>query len=233
VAAPVRKATADLWAEQGGRHVHAGIEVQNGDSDTEFRYGTKFAMLATRPNTLRNNRVILDVEAVPAGKGYGGEARTAVDIIDRVIADPDVRCDGLCHDGAFRGKHSDHAMKRGLTVLSPLHDGTGKPAAFDRLDCGCGEVHDLWTQDGRICERQVLDTGETASAAMPDRQDLHAPQRQRQLPLVCRVRHALLRHRAPRPPRHHRDRCQPRLQPGRAPAPAVKTDTGDSVYDRC
>jgi hypothetical protein len=37
VAASVREATADRWAEHGGRHVHAGIEVQNGDSDTEFR----------------------------------------------------------------------------------------------------------------------------------------------------------------------------------------------------
>ncbi len=49
VAAPVRKATADRWAEQGGRHVHAGIEAQNGKTDTEFRYGTKFAILATAP----------------------------------------------------------------------------------------------------------------------------------------------------------------------------------------
>lgn len=105
--------------------------------------------------------MILDVNAVPAGKGYGGEARTAVDMIDRVIADADVRCDGLCYDGAFRGTHIDHAMKLGLTVVSPLHDSTRKPAAFARLDCACGEVHDLWTQDGRICERQILDTGET------------------------------------------------------------------------
>ena len=96
VAAPVRKATADRWAEDGGRRVHAGIEVQNGESDSEFRYGIKFAMLATRPNAIRNNRVILDVDAVPAGKGYGGEARIATDMIDRVVADPDVRCDGLC-----------------------------------------------------------------------------------------------------------------------------------------
>ncbi|WP_233213495.1 hypothetical protein [Mycobacterium hubeiense] len=160
VAAPVRKATADRWAEQGGRHVHAGIEAQNGESETEFRYGTKFAMLSTRPDAIRNNRVILDVDAVPAGKGYGGEARIALDMIDRVVADPDVRCDGVCYDGAFRGKHVDHAMKRGLTVLSPQHDSTRVPTAFDHVECTCGDVHDLWTADGRICERQVLDTGD-------------------------------------------------------------------------
>lgn len=160
VAAPVRKATADHWAEQGGRHVHAGIEAQNGDSDTEFRYGTKFAMLSTRPDTIRNNRVILDVDAVPAGKGYGGEARVALDMIDRVVADADVRCDGVCYDGAFRGKHIDRAMKLGLTVLSPMHDSTRVPTAFARLECSCGDVHDLWTEDGRICERQILDAGD-------------------------------------------------------------------------
>jgi hypothetical protein len=159
VAAPVRKATADRWAEQGGRRVNAGIEVQNGENDSEFRYGTKFTMLAARPNNIRNNRIILDVDAVPAGKGYGGEARIAVDMIDRVVADPQIRCAGVCYDGAFRGTHIDHAMKLGLTVLSPLHDGTRKPAPLDRIDCKCGDSHDLWTADGRICERQILDGG--------------------------------------------------------------------------
>jgi len=160
VAAPVRKATAERWAEHGGRHVHAGIEAQNGDNGIEFRYGTKFAMLSSRPDTIRNNRVILDVDTVPAGKGYGGEARIALDMIDRVVADPDVRCDGVCYDGAFRGKYIDHAMKHGLTVLSPLHDSARVATAFARLECTCGDVHDLWTADGRICERQVLDTGD-------------------------------------------------------------------------
>jgi hypothetical protein len=161
VAAPVRKATAERWAEQGKRHVHAGIEAQNGENDTEFRYGTKFAMLATRPNAIRNNRVILDIDAVPAGKGYGGEARVAVDMIDRVLADPEIRCHGICYDGALRGTHIDHAMKHGLTVLSPTHGGTRKPTPFAALNCACGAVHDLWTENGRICQRQILDTGET------------------------------------------------------------------------
>jgi hypothetical protein len=74
VAAPVRKTSADRWAEQGRHHVHAGVEAQNGENDTEFRWGIKFAMLATHPDCIRNNRVILDVDTVPVGKGYGGEA---------------------------------------------------------------------------------------------------------------------------------------------------------------
>lgn len=159
VAAPVRKATADRWAENGGRRVHAGIEVQNGENGSEFRWGTKFVLLGTRPDNVRNNRVVLDVDAVPSGKGYGGEARLAIEMIDRVIADPDSRCDGVCYDGAFRGIHIDHCMKHGLTVLSPVHDGTAKPAALTQIVCACGDTHDLWTEGGRICERQILDTG--------------------------------------------------------------------------
>lgn len=49
-------------------------------------------------------------------------------------------------------------MKHGLTVLSRLHDSTRVATAFARLECTCGDIHDLWTADGRICERQVLAT---------------------------------------------------------------------------
>jgi hypothetical protein len=37
----------------------------------------------------------------------------------------------------------------GLTVLVPLPDLTRKSAAIAHIDCGCVEVHDLWTL-GRI-----------------------------------------------------------------------------------
>jgi hypothetical protein len=233
VAAPVRKATADRWAEQGGRPVHAGIEAQNGDNDTEFRYGVKVAMFATRPDAIRNNRVILDVDAVPAGKGYGGEARIVVDMIDRVVADPDVRCHGVCYDGAFRGTHIDHTMKHGLTVLSPIHDGTRKPAALAPVDCACGEVHDLWTEDGRICERQVLDTGEKHQQPCP-------------VAKIFPRRNADGSHRwyvefaTPSCGTVHRQRIDTTDEDrtrgyNRAEhlRQHVKTDGGDSVYDRC
>lgn len=233
VAAPVRKATADRWAEQGGRHIHAGIEAQNGETDTEFRYGTKFAMLATRPDAIRNNRVILDVGAVPAGKGYGGEARIAVDMIDRVVADPEVRCDGVCYDGAFRGTHIDHAMKLGLTVLAPLHDGTRTPAALARLDCGCGEVHDLWTADGRIHERHVLDTGDKHLQPCPVAKIY--PRRNTDGSHRWYIEFA-----TPSCGTVHRERIDT-TEADRARGynraehlrQHVKTDDGDSVYDRC
>lgn len=232
VAAPVRKATADRWAEQGGRHVHAGIEAQNGESDTEFRYGTKFAMLATRPDAIRNNRVILDVDAVPAGKGYGGEARIALDMIDRVVADPYVRCDGVCYDGAFRGKHIDHAMKLGLTVLSPQHDSTRVATVFARLVCTCGDVHDLWTADGRICERQILDTGDRHLQPCPvakiyPRPNSHGCRWYIEFAVPsCGTVH---RQRIDTTD-DDRDRGYNRAEHLRQ---HVKTDDGDSVYDRC
>jgi hypothetical protein len=232
VAAPVRKATADRWAEHGGRHVHAGIEAQNGESDTEFRYGTKFAVLVTRPDTIRNNRVVLDVDTVPAGKGYGGEARIALDMIARVVADRDVRCDGVCYDGAFRGKHIDHAMKLGLTVLSPLHDGTRRPAAFTRTDCGCGEIHDLWTEDGRICERQILDTGDKhlqpcpVAKTYPRRNSDGSYRWYTEYATSCgTVHHARID-----TTETDRSRGYNRAEHLRQ---HVKTDDGDSVYDRC
>jgi hypothetical protein len=233
VAAPVRKITAERWAEQGGRTVHAGIEVQNGEYDSEFRWGTKFVLLGTRPDNVRNNRVVLDVDAVPAGKGYGGEARIAVDMIDRVIADPDSRCDGVCYDGAFRGKHIDHCMKRGLTVLSPVHDGTRKPTALDRIDCKCGESHELWTADGRICERQVLDTGHKHLQTCPTSK-------------IFSRRNADGSHRwylefaTPSCGTVHRERIDTTAEDcarghNRAEhlRQHVKTDDGESVYDRC
>ena len=234
VAAPVCKATADRWAEEGRRHVHAGIEIQNGEHDSEFRWGTKFAMLSTRPDTIRNNRIVLDVDAVPAGKGYGGEARVALDMIDRVVDDAESRCDGVCYDGAFRGTHIDHAMKRGLTVLSPVHDGTKKkPAAFTRIDCTCGDTHDLWTANGRICARQILDTGDKHMQPCP-------------VAKICSRRNADSSYRwyiefaTPSCGTVHRERIDTtaddrKRQLNRAEhlRQHVKTDEGYSVYDRC
>jgi hypothetical protein len=61
-------------------------------------------------------------------------------MIDRVVAGPHVRCDGVCYDGAFRGTHIDHNMKHGPTVLSPIHDRTRKSTALARPAWTCGQV---------------------------------------------------------------------------------------------
>lgn len=167
VAAPERKSTIEKKAASGKSTVNAHLEVQNGDDAPEFRYGTKFNFMSTRPDNTRNLRVVLDATPVPPGKGYKGEAGIAVAMLDRLTARKELRIDGICYDGAFRGTHIDHAMKAGLTVLAPTHAGTAKPTALTALDCSCGDTHELWTDQGRLHERSILDSGETHLQPLP------------------------------------------------------------------
>lgn len=167
VAAPERKSTIERKTAAGGRRVNAHLEVQNGDGAPEFRYGTKFAIMSTRPDNTRNLRVVLDTTPVPPGKGYKGEAGIALAMLDRLTNRPDVRVDGICYDGAFRGTHINHAMKAGLTVLAPPHSGTAVPTPFTTINCRCGDTHTLWTASGRLHERTILDTGETHLQPLP------------------------------------------------------------------
>ncbi|OBJ81400.1 hypothetical protein A9W97_02460 [Mycobacterium gordonae] len=124
-------------------------------------------------------------------------------------------------------------MKHGLTVLSPIHDGTRKPAALAHLECACGEVHDLWTEDGRICERQILDTGEKHLQPCPiakvfSRRNADGNHRwyiEFATPTCGTVQRERIdttdddRKRGYNRAEHLRQH--------------VKTDSGDSVYDRC
>jgi len=157
-------------------------------------------------------------------------------MIDRVIAAPDSRCDGVCYDGAFGGTHIDHCMKRGLTVLSPVHDGTAKPARAgpDRLPGG--DTHDLWPEAGRICERQILGAG---------REHLQACPTDNPTDKGCSRRNADGSHRwylefaAPSCGSVHRERTDTTADDrarghNRAEHSCqhVKADTSDSVYDR-
>jgi len=167
VAAPERKSTIEKKVATGKTTVNAHLEVQNGDGAPEFRYGTKFAIMSTRPDNTRNLRVVLDTVPVPPGKGYKGEAGIALTMLDRLTSRPELRVDGICYDGAFRGKHIDHAMKRGLTVLVPPHAGTAKPTPLTNIECPCGDTHALWTNEGRLHERTILDTGETHLQPLP------------------------------------------------------------------
>lgn len=123
--------------------------------------------MSTRPDNTRNLRVVLDTTPVPPGKGYKGEAGIAVAMLDRLTARKEPHIDGICYDGAFRGIHIDHAMKAGLTVLAPTHAGTAKPTALSAIDCSCGDTHELWTDQGRLHERSILDIGETHLQPLP------------------------------------------------------------------
>lgn len=167
VAAPERKSTIERKTADGTSRVNAHLEVQNGDGAPEFRYGIKFAIMSTRPDNTRNLRVVLDTTPVPPGKGYKGEAGIALTMLDRLTSRPELRVDGICYDGAFRGKHIDHAMKAGLTVLVPPHAGTAKPTPVTTIECPCGDTHALWTSNGRLHERTILDTGETHLQELP------------------------------------------------------------------
>lgn len=167
VAAPHRKKTVERRTAEGRTAVNAHTEVQNGDDKPEYRFGTKFAILSARPDTTRNLRVVLDTRPVPHGKGYKGEAGTTLTMLDHLTNRPDLRVDGICYDGAFRGTHIDHVMKQGLLALVPPHAGTAKPTPLATIDCGCGDTHHIWTDQGRLHERTILDTGETHLQPLP------------------------------------------------------------------
>ena len=61
---------------------------------------------------------------MPAGKGYGGEARVATDMIDRVVADTEIRCDGVCCDGAFSTYDRSYGWREDAESLNNTLDGT-------------------------------------------------------------------------------------------------------------
>jgi len=177
LAGPERPSTAEKKKAEGRATVYSEFEVERGEDSKAWSYGTKFAIMITRPDTTRNLRVILDTMPVPPRKGYKGEAGIALKMLDRLTARPDLRVDGICYDGAFRGTHIDHVMKHGMIALVPTHAGTAVPTAFATITCGCGDDHELWTDKGRLHERTILDTGETHLHPLPVTRvfDRHTP----------------------------------------------------------
>ncbi len=167
VASPERQSTIEKKKADGKPIANAHLEVQNGDSSTEYRYGIKFAIMSTRPDNTRNLRVVLDAVPVPPGKGYKGEAGIALTMIDRLATRPELRIDGICYDGAFRGTHIDHVIKLGMIALVPPHAGTAVPTPCTTIDCTCGDQHVIWTDKGRLHERTIIDTGETHLQPLP------------------------------------------------------------------
>jgi hypothetical protein len=136
-----------------------------------YAIGSKFALMGVRASDERNARVVLDVAYLPPGKGYGGEAGTAVNIIRELqdlIADQGGVVNGVCYDGALRGKHIDPLIKKGLTVLSPVHPTASACTPFRLVKhCSCGTDHQLVTQGGVVCTFLVTDTGERQVFSCP------------------------------------------------------------------
>jgi hypothetical protein len=162
IRSPVRRITADKWRQQG-RHVDGASFVQGGD-DAHPVFGTKVLLAAVRPDNTRNDRIIVDVRHVP-DRGTGGEAGIAVHaLLDLTRRAPGLR--GVCYDCALRGTHIDRLLKAGLQVLSPTHDGI-KPTLLEQVSCPCGDTHNLWTANGRICQQVVLDDGDVVYQPCP------------------------------------------------------------------
>jgi hypothetical protein len=224
---PILKKTADRWRAQG-RRIDATMHVQGGDTEHEI-FGAKFWQATVRPGTDRNDRIIIDARRVPK-RGYGGEAGIAVDALANLAQRaPGLR--GVCYDGALRGVHIDRLLKKGLVVLSPTHSGT-KPTALKRLSCTCGDTHELWTVHGRICERQILDTGESTYTPCPVRKA--SPRRNADGSFRWYIDYA-----APTCGTVHSERLDTTNDDKKRDYNAehlrlhVKTDDGDSVYDQC
>jgi hypothetical protein len=170
VAAPILSKTADRWLAQG-RPIDTGKHMQAGEGSGVYVTGSKFLLMGVRADQARNARIILDTAYLPPGKGYGGEAGVAVTMAQRLqqlIANCGGTVRGICFDGAFRSAHIAPLMVNGLVVLSPVHPhaATRQPLELVR-NCPCGRLHRLETQDGAICETQVMDTGEQHTAPCP------------------------------------------------------------------
>ncbi|EFV15094.2 hypothetical protein [Segniliparus rugosus] len=163
VACPVLSKTADRWREQG-RPLDVALHKQAGEDSDAYVTGSKFALIGVRASDARNARILLDVAHLPSAKGYGGESGKAVEMVEdalRRVRELDGDVDGVCYDGAFRGKHIDRMMKHGLVVLSPVNRMTGAPTPFEIVaDCPCGRRHQLATLNGDLHESRELDTGD-------------------------------------------------------------------------
>ncbi|EHM20668.1 hypothetical protein [Mycobacteroides abscessus] len=123
-------------------------------------------------------------------------------------------------------------MKQGLTVLVPPHSGTAKPTPFAQIECTCRDTHDIWTLDGRLHERAIIDTGEMAYEPLPVAK-IYARRNQGNIhrwyidfATTCGTVQA-----------HRIDNTEEDDKRGYNRAEHLrqhtKTDTGDSVYDRC
>lgn len=165
VTSPLRGPSARRSKPSLREDTGSGWHVEGGEDANTTHFGSKFIFVSTRTAGKRHSRIVLDVRHQPPGKGYGGEAGIAVAAIADLHAKaPDVR--GACYDGAFRGKHINALMKRGLIVVCPQH-GSTKPRALERITCACGRPHDLWTANGAVHIRRIDATGAPGFEPLP------------------------------------------------------------------
>ncbi|WP_405848568.1 hypothetical protein OG211_14745 [Streptomyces niveus] len=140
----------------------AHLYYQNGEDKKTPVRGTKWFFASARDDGYFK-RVILAYRHVP-GTGYDDEAHIAVRTIQGLV--PHLPgCMGVVYDGAFRGVHRDALARRGLLVINKQHDSL-VARHYQLLRPGRCR-HDLWTDQGRIAERLLLDDGTTFLTPVP------------------------------------------------------------------
>ncbi|MDQ3765858.1 MAG: hypothetical protein M3346_00715 [Actinomycetota bacterium] len=126
---------------------------KTGDGTTVVR-GTKFGFVESRlPHV--NERVILGVFNVPAGKGHS-EAAEALKVIDRA-QDRLPESQAVAWDMAMRGTHADRMYQRGLQpIVKTAKSPGGKPRSrfievhTAKLVDGTEEQLSLWAMNGGL-----------------------------------------------------------------------------------
>jgi hypothetical protein len=208
----------------------ARLYYENGEDKAVPVRGSKFFFSSGRRDGYWR-RVIMSFAHV-AGSGYDDEAAIAVRHFSELKRHlPGLM--GVIYDGAFRGVHRDTLARLGLLVINKQH-GSVVPRHLDLLRFGRCR-HDLWTDQGRVAERILLDDGTSMLAPVPITRLLFRPG-QNQMPVVPPTPHPLptrttrahpprRHHHHPKRPHHHRPHHRPapqkrrrtRLPPRRTP----------------
>ncbi|MEU6437500.1 hypothetical protein ABZ874_24635 [Streptomyces albidoflavus] len=160
-----REWTVDPRTGEEVRHRYdpaASIYYENGEQAKRRARGTKWFIASARDDGYWR-RVIFTIRHVAGGE-YEDEAAVAVRAFQQLCV-PQPGCLGVVYDGAFRGKHRDALSRDGLLVINLQH-GSTTPRAYEMLRFGRCR-HDLWCDQGRIAERNLLDDGTSFLAPVP------------------------------------------------------------------
>lgn len=161
----IDRATGEILDEPTGRYDPSATDYIRHDGTV---HGNNFVLVCTR-STTPGRRVVLGIDRVPAP---GGEADTAIGLIQRIHRQAGAGIQAVIYDGAFTGVHIDTLMRStGLVVVNRLAvasrgDATGTPITKRRPlgiyshDTPAGTcTHTLHTDNGTIVDVQLADDG--------------------------------------------------------------------------
>lgn len=132
-------------------------------------YGNKLLAISTRAPNIPHSRVILVLDSVrhksrkrdPEREDEGTAVVRLVKYLMRKA--PGIRA--FTYDTALRGVHRAPLITEGLVVYTPQHGGIDPHALLKHVDGKC--THDLYTAEGRVCERRFTVDGETYYTPLP------------------------------------------------------------------